>query len=268
MNSLLSNKVIAITGSSSRIGQAIATACAQHGANLVLHHLGPRTEKAVYTLQDKLSTLPQYAEDNGPVVFSGDLTTEHTAEYLVQEAVSTFGRLDGLINTVAICNFMPAQAVTRSILQQHLDTNFVATYLLAQAATTRLTHQGHGGSIVNVSSITALLGSAHLTHYAPAKAAVLGMTTSFATEFGKYGIRYNCVLPGAVDKNSSRGEEGVRTDERRSAVADTRIPLARLGTPDDVAGAAVFLVSDLSAYMTGQHLVVDGGASVHYHPTD
>lgn len=265
-HALLRNKVIAITGSSSRMGRVIAAECAKNGANLVIHHLGtPSTEKDAFNLQDDLTSFPQYSEGNGPVLFGGDLTAEGTADCLVQEAVSAFGRLDVPINNVAVCNFMPARSVTRSLLQHDLDVNFVSTYFLTQSVTNRLTHQGHGGSTVHVSSILGRLGSAHLTHYASSQAAIQGMIASFAAEFGKYGIRYNTILPGTINKSIEPGKRKVAA--AKASLAHS-IPLDRLGMPEDIAGAAVFLASDLSAYMTGQHLVVDGGASINYHPGD
>lgn len=271
---LLRNRIIAITGSSSGIGRAIAVKCAQQGASLLLHHLGtPETKEDAELL---LSEVSKISSERLHTVFGGDLTAPSTPKNLVQHAVNNFGRLDTLVNNAGICAFRNALEVTPQELQKHTDINQTATWLLTQAATKQMVLQSQseyrsseeklnsrgGASVVTISSITAQLGSTELCHYASGKAALLGMSTSFASAFGRYGIRYNCVLPGTIETSMNRAnlDEG---DTR--AQMSSRVPLGRLGRPEDIAGAVVYLASEeLSGYVSGQWMLVDGGASIFY----
>ncbi|KAL4897974.1 hypothetical protein BDV59DRAFT_168995 [Aspergillus ambiguus] len=121
--------------------------------------------------------------------------------------------------------------------------------------------QGRGGSVVSISSITAKQGSSDLTHYAPTKAALLAMSKSYAVEFGTHGVRYNCVLPGTIQ--TTMNEKDLAVNGKKEWM-ESRVPIGRLGYPDDIAGAVMFFASDLSAYVTGEQILVDGGASVYY----
>ncbi|KAL3462133.1 short-chain dehydrogenase/reductase SDR [Aspergillus heterothallicus] len=263
MRNLLQNKVVAITGSSSGIGRAIASRCAAQGASLVLHHLGtPQTENDARTLYDELSPNPTLdGQPSSHITIGADLTADDTPDKLISKTISTFGRIDALVNNAGICKFAPAASVTKPLLQSHMDVNFTAAYLLTRAASQEMARQGTGGSIVSISSITALLGSANLTHYAPTKAALLAMSKSFAVEFGEHGVRYNCVLPGTIQ--TTLNEQDLAANGKK-ALMESRVPLRRLGDPDDLAGAVMFFASDLSRYITGQEILVDGGASIWY----
>jgi L-rhamnose 1-dehydrogenase len=274
--SLLRNRVVVITGSSSGIGRAIAIKCAQQGATLLLHHLGTSHSKndvdsvfsEVRHITNNLGSLR--VNRLGHTTFGADLTDEGAPQGLVDHAVSKFGKLDVMINNAGICNFLPALNVTKEVLQRHTDVNFTAAWLLTQAATRQMVSQyeatepseHRGSSVVTISSITARLGSSDLCHYAPSKAALMGMSTSFATAFGRYGIRYNCVLPGTTETAMNR--DILNEDDTRVQL-QSRVPLGRLGKPEDVAGAVVYLASEeLAGYVSGQWILVDGGASVNY----
>ncbi|KAI9931130.1 hypothetical protein ASPWEDRAFT_23006 [Aspergillus wentii DTO 134E9] len=265
MANLLRNKVILVTGSSSGIGRAIAAQCAQQGAAVVLHHRGDsHSRHDAETLRDELTqTGPVMLNDQkaSHLVVGADLTTEGASSSVVSQTVSAFGRIDGLVNNAGICQFAPASSVTKPLLINHMNVNFMAAYLLTQAATQQMIRQGHGGSIVSISSITAKLGSSNLTHYAPTKAALLAMSASFAVEFGKHNIRYNCILPGTIQ--TAMNKKDLANNGKGEWMAG-RVPLKRLGCPDDIARSVLFFASDLSAYVTGQQMIVDGGASINY----
>lgn len=186
--------------------------------------------------------------------------------------MNTRGRLDTLVNNAGICRFSPALDVTAEELQLHTDVNFKAAWLLTQAATQQMVAQNdgkgssengrRGGSIISISSITARLGSSELCHYASAKATLLGMSTSFAATFGKYGIRYNSILPGTIETTINR--ENLDQGNTRARMT-SRVPLGRLGNPEDIVGAVVYFASDeMSGYVTGQWMLVDGGGSIYY----
>ena len=260
MNGLLRNKIVAITGSSSGIGRATAIACAKQGASLFLHHLNTSTaKKDISTLQAELEAIDPLLTHT---TYSADITAPEVPRIFTAKAVSDHGRLDVLVNNAGICTFSTYQNITKELLERHLSVNFTAAYMLAQAATAQMTVQGSdGGSIVNIASITATLGSAQLTHYSPTKAAILGMNVSCAVAAGPLGIRFNCVSPGTIE--TTMNKEDLDLGDKRQKMAG-RVPLRRLGTPDDVANAVVFFASDLSRYVTGQYLLVDGGGSINY----
>ncbi|KAH8425396.1 SDR family NAD(P)-dependent oxidoreductase [Aspergillus melleus] len=230
---------------------------------MVLHHLGtPSTEREARSLHEELPSDPILdGKLTSHLVIGADLTADASPDMLINKTVSAFGRIDALVNNAGICQFAQADTVTKSLLQTHMDVNYTAAYLLTRAASQQMVHQGSGGSVVSISSITALLGSARLTHYAPTKAALLAMSKSFAVEYGAHGIRYNCVLPGTVHTTMNREDLAVNG---KKELLESRVPLGRLGYPGDLAGAVTFFASDMSAYISGQDIVVDGGASINY----
>lgn len=263
MQNLLRNKVIAITGSSSGIGRAIAARYAPQGATVALHHLGTsQTKRDAEALRDELPVpQPLDGQPSSHLIIGVDITAEGAASSIIGKTVSAFGRIDALVNNAGICKFEPALSVTKSLLSNHMDVNYMAAYLLTQAATSQMIKQGHGGSVVSIASITAMMGSANLTHYAPTKGALLSMSKSFAAEFGKHGIRYNCVLPGTIQ--TAMNQEDLKKSGKKDLM-ESRVPLGRLGDPDDLAGAVMFFASDLSSYVSGEQVMVDGGASIFY----
>lgn len=144
---------------------------------------------------------------------------------------------------------------------QTVSTNLNGAFFAVQAAAQQMVKQTpQGGSIIGVSSISALVGGAGQTHYTPTKAGVLSLIQSTACALGKYNIRCNALLPGTI--RTQLNEEDLADDQKR-AYMEGRIPLGRLGQPKDLAGPAVFLASDLSLYMSGSQLLVDGGLFVN-----
>ena len=230
---------------------------------MVLHHLGtPQTEQEARLLHEEIPRNPVLdGNTTSHIIIGSDLTADDAPETLIHKTVSAFGRIDALVNNAGICQFAPAEAVTKSVLNRHMDVNYTAAYLLTQAASQQMARQDSGGSVISIASITAVLGSANLTHYAPSKAALLGMSKSFAVEFGSRGVRYNCVLPGTIQ--TTMNEKDLAVNGKR-ALMETRVPLGRLGLPGDIAGAVMFFASDMSAYISGQEILVDGGASINY----
>lgn len=141
-----------------------------------------------------------------------------------------------------------------------MRVNLHGAYFMVQAAANQMVRQGNGGSIVAVSSISALVGGEYQTHYTPTKAGVHSLMQSTAIALGKYGIRCNSVLPGTILTDINKDD---LADQAKRQRMEARIPLGRLGEPDDLAGPIVFLASDLARYVTGAALLVDGGAFVN-----
>lgn len=143
-----------------------------------------------------------------------------------------------------------------------ISTNLNGAFFAVQAAAQQMARQvPSGGSIIGISSISALVGGAAQTHYTPTKAGVLSLMQSTACALGKHGIRCNALLPGTI---RTQMNEKDLNDESKQRYMEGRIPLGRLGKPHDLAGPAVFLASDLSAYVSGAQILVDGGAFVNF----
>ena len=176
------------------------------------------------------------------------------------KAVSSFGELNAIVHNAGICQFANFTTVTPEKQQRHMAINYKAVFHITQDVVEQLKRQGKGGSIVNIASVTATMGSAKLAHYAATKAAVLGMTVSSAVALGQYGIRVNAVSPGTIETTMNRDDLGGGKRE----IMVQRVPLGRLGQPSDVARAVLFFLSELSGYISGQNLAVDGAATVNY----
>lgn len=187
------------------------------------------------------------------------LTPLHLAR-IVELAISSFGSIDAVVNNAAICQFLDYAAVTKRQLDKHMDINFSAPFMMGQAITERMVAQGKGGAVVSIASVTASFGSRQLTHYAATKAAILGMTASCAVSMGQYGIRFNTVSPGTIETAMNKSD---LAGPKREAM-ESRVPLGRLGTPDDIAKPVVFLLSDMARYISGQNLIVDGASTLNY----
>lgn len=178
----------------------------------------------------------------------------------MKAAVSAFGRVDGLVHNAGIAQFGEFADVSRAQLRKHIAVNAEGPFAISQAVAAQMIAQGQGGSVVSIASVTATVGSSQLTHYAASKAAVLGMTVSCAVSLGKHGIRFNAISPGTV--TTSINEADLAGPKR--ALMESRVPLGRLGTPTDISQPVLFFLSDMSRYISGQNLIVDGAATAYY----
>ncbi|KAF2008564.1 short-chain dehydrogenase/reductase SDR, partial [Aaosphaeria arxii CBS 175.79] len=252
-----------ITGSSSGIGRATAIECARHGARLVLHHIGDeQSRQDIKTLQHIISSDRSEVQTSGQraVEIALDIRDVDAGQRLVDKAICSFGKLDSIVHNAGICQFSDFMAVTQEQQERHMAINYTAAFRITQSVVEHMISQGKGGSVVNIASVTATAGSSQLVHYAASKAALLGMTVSSAVALGKYGIRVNAVSPGTIETAMNRDD----LSGAKKSVMEQRVPLGRLGKPDDVARAVVFFVSSLSEYVSGQNLIVDGAATISY----
>lgn len=151
-------------------------------------------------------------------------------------------------------------SLEKELFDRTVSINLSGAFYATQAAARQMVKQGNGGSIIGMSSISALVGGGLQTHYTPTKAGVLSLMQSCAVALGKYDIRCNALLPGTI--RTQLNEEDLANDEKRKYM-EGRIPLGRTGIPHDLAGPAVFLASDLSRYVTGAQILVDGGLFVN-----
>lgn len=250
---LLEGKKVLVTGASAGIGRAVAIGCARHGADVALN-FGSDTQGAESAVRE-IEALGRKA-----IAVQGDVADPATAADFVTRATDALGRVDVFVNNAGICPFhafldMPAETFERT-----MRVNLHGAYFMVQAAANQMVRQGDGGAIIAMSSISALVGGEYQTHYTPTKAGVLSLMQSTAIALGKHGIRCNALLPGTILTEINKED---LSDERKRSYMESRIPLGRLGRPDDMVGPTVFLASDLADYVTGASLLVDGGAFVN-----
>lgn len=263
---LLRGKVAIITGGSTGIGRAIALEYLRQGCDVVINHLDlARDAQLLDSLVAEASSLRAADASVGQLDhLAGDVTDPATGQALVERAVARFGRgrLDICVSNAGVCQFAEFLAVSADLLSRTVRTNLDGAFYVVQAAARQMASQSPpGGAIVGISSISALVGGGRQTHYTPSKAGVLSLMQSAAVALGQHGIRCNALLPGTI--KTQMNEEDLADDEKR-AYMEGRIPLGRTGVPADMAGPAVFLACDeLSGYVTGAQLLVDGGLFVN-----
>jgi L-rhamnose 1-dehydrogenase len=250
---LLEGKTVLITGASTGIGRAAAIGAAKAGADVVINYHS-RDEDA-----EACIAAIEAAGARGLAV-KGDVADPETAIDLVKRAVDAFGKVDVMVSNAGICPFhsfldMPAETMERT-----MRVNLHGGYYMCQAAARQMVDQGHGGAIIAVSSISALVGGEFQTHYTPTKAGLHSLMQSAAIALGRHNIRCNSVLPGTILTEINKDD---LADEAKRTAMEGRVPLGRLGQPEDLVGPIVFLASDMAAYVTGAALLVDGGLFVN-----
>lgn len=250
---LLDGKTVLITGGSAGIGRAAAIGAAQHGADVAINFLND--EPGAASCVAAIEALGQRA-----IAVHGDVADPETAKPFVAAAVAALGKIDVFVNNAGICPFHAFLDMPVETFERTMRVNLHGAYFMVQAAANQMVAQGHGGAIIAVSSISALVGGEYQTHYTPTKAGVHSLMQSAAIALGKHGIRCNSVLPGTILTDINKDD---LADPAKRAYMEGRIPLGRLGQPDDLAGPIVFLASDLARYVTGAALLVDGGAFVN-----
>lgn len=188
----------------------------------------------------------------------GDISAPATSQAIVETALAAFGRIDVLVSNAGICPFHAFLDLPLHLWQRVQDVNLTGSFLVTQACANAMAQTG-GGAIVAISSISALMGGEFQSHYTPTKAGVKSLMESCAISLGRLGIRCNSVLPGTIE--TPINEDDLRDPVKREAM-ERRIPLGRLGRPEDIAQPVVFFASDMSRYCTGASLLVDGGAAI------
>ena len=248
---LLANKVAVITGAASQrgIGRATARAFAAQGAKVVILDIDG---EAAANAAEELG--------QGHLGLAANVTQSDTIQQAISQVLATYDRIDVLVNNAGITQPVKTLEISAEDYNRILDVNLRGTLMMSQAVIPAMKYQG-GGSIICMSSVSAQRGGGIFggPHYSAAKAGVLGLSKAMAREFGPDQIRVNAITPGLIHTDITGG---LMQDERRHAIIDG-IPLGRLGAASDVANAALFLASDLSSYLTGITLDVNGGMLIH-----
>lgn len=265
LTGLLADKTAVITGGTTGIGRAICLEYLRQGASVVVNHLGLESDQP--HLDSLVAEAAALAPGSGRLAHqAGDVRDPATAQRLVALAVEHSGearRLDICVSNAGICTFAEFLDLSPDLFSNTVRTNLDGAFYVTQAAARQmaLNQAPTGGSIIGMSSISALVGGGGQTHYTPTKAGVTSLMQSTAVALGKHGIRCNALLPGTI--KTQLNEEDLNDDAKR-VYMEGRIPLGRTGVPSDMAGPAVFLACEqLSGYVTGAQLLVDGGLFVN-----
>jgi 3-oxoacyl-[acyl-carrier protein] reductase len=243
---LLAGKTALVTGASKGIGRSIALTYAEQGANVAFTYLS--SVEQGQALESELAGKGVKAKG-----YRSDASAYAEAEKLVNDVISDFGGLDVLVNNAGITQDTLLLRMTEDMWDKVIAVNLKSCFNTVRAATKQMMKQ-KSGSIINMTSVVGLKGNAGQANYAASKAGIIGFTKSVALELGSRGIRSNAVAPGFIETEMTE-----KLDEKTVQSWRDAIPLRRGGKPEDIAHACVFLASDLSSYITGQVLQVDGG---------
>jgi 3-oxoacyl-[acyl-carrier protein] reductase len=243
---LLEGRNVIITGASRGIGSGIARTFAQHGANVAFTYSS--SEAPALELQKELNDLGIKAK-----AYKSNAADFKESQELIDQVTKDFDSIDVLINNAGITKDNLLMRISEDDFDKVIEVNLKSVFNMTKAVQRTMLKQ-RSGSIINMSSIVGVKGNAGQTNYAASKAGIIGFTKSVALELGSRNIRCNAIAPGFIETEMT----GKLNEEMVQSWRDA-IPLKRGGTPEDVANACVFLASDLSAYVTGQTLHVDGG---------
>jgi 3-oxoacyl-[acyl-carrier protein] reductase len=243
---LLQGKNALVTGASKGIGRSIALKYAEHGANVAFTYLS--SVEQGQALEAELASKGVKAKG-----YRSDASDYTQAEKLINEVIADFGTLDILVNNAGITMDNLLLRLNEEAWDRVINVNLKSCFNTVKAVTKQMMKQ-KSGSIINMTSVVGLKGNAGQANYAASKAGIIGFTKSVALELGSRGIRSNAIAPGFIETEMTG-----KLDEKTVQSWRDAIPLKRGGRPEDVADACVFLGSDMSAYITGQVVQVDGG---------
>lgn len=247
MNQVLAGKVAVVTGASKGIGAAAAKALASHGASVIVNYA---TSKAGAD-----AVVEEITKAGGKAIaVKGDVSNAADAKALTEAAVKNFGRLDIVVNNSGIFRFGPLAELTEEEFHNHFNVNVLGLLLTTQAA---LQYLPEGGSVINIGSGVTQLYPANSAIYTGTKGAVDAITGVLANELGPRKIRVNSLNPGMVETEGAVAGGFIGSEFEKFAITQT--PLGRTGKPDDIADVVVFLASDASRWLTGEHLLASGG---------
>ena len=244
-------KVALVTGTTHGIGQATAVRLAAEGALVAFNH------RPTSSPNETLHMIKEAGGEAFPV--PADMADSNQVMRMLEETVRQGGRLDYIVSNAAINPPLKWDETTLEDYDLLMNTNLKSTWIVCAEGAKQMIKEGHGGSIVTMSSISAYVGAVDQTVYCATKAGILMMSKALALVLGEHGIRINCILPGSIYTNMSRNHPG----SAARAFAEKKSPLGRVGHSLEVASAVSFLLSDDASYITSAELLIDGGMIVN-----
>jgi glucose 1-dehydrogenase len=244
----LNNKIALITGGSQGIGRAIAVRFAAEGAKVAISGRG----------LDALNETAAYISEQGGqvLIFEGDVQYKEQVEQMVDSVINHWGRIDILVNNAGVNHTAAFLEITEEDWDWHMNINLKGTFLVSQRVSLEMVKQNQGGSIIQMSSVNGLAAEANQAHYNATKGGINLLAMSMALELAQYDIRVNALCPGFIETRLTKP-----LIDNPPAIANylKTIPMKRVGQPEDIASAALFMASEESSYMTGHCMVIDGG---------
>lgn len=242
----LENRIAIVTGAGQGIGRAIALGMAREGAGLVIADLDEANAGAVKREIERVG-------GKASALYT-DISNEGSVRGMIDHTLNEHGRVDILVNNAGIFPTSSVEEMAEEEWDRVIGTNLIGTFLCSRAVVSHLLTQ-RSGRIISLTSGRAFQGASHGAHYAASKAGIIGFSKSLALEIAPYGITVNVICPGITDTAQPRGHQ---TEEQIYAQGQ-RIPLGRIGQPEDLAGPAIFLASDAAGFITGQTVLANGG---------
>lgn len=236
-----------VTGAGQGIGRAIALGLAREGANVVIADIN----------EDAARGVKKEVEHIGPkaLAIQTDVSDEHSVRVMVENSLGEFGKLDILVNNAGVFPVSSVEEMRETDWDRVIGTNLVGTFLCSRAVASKFIEQ-KSGRVISITSGRAFQGAKHGAHYASSKAGIIGFSKALALELAPRKITVNVICPGITDTAQPRGHQ---TEEQIYAQGQ-KIPLGRIGQPEDLVGTAVFLASDAAKFITGQTVIVNGGS--------
>ncbi len=248
-----------VTGGAMGIGKGIAIRLAEAGANVLIADIEDETEA-----EETMATIKALNVKSDYIKV--DLRKIENVKLVVEKAISSFGDIHILVNNAGIFKYTAATEMSEELWDSTMNLNLKAMAFLSKEVANIMISKNHGGKIINISSVDSLKPTGNLAPYDASKGGVRMLTRSFAKELGKYGITVNDIAPGGVNTPGAAKMMGANVSAEQMAAMKAQteqflksLPLQRMGEPEDIANAALFLASKASAYITGSTIIVDGG---------
>jgi len=246
----LKGKVAIVTGARRGMGKSHAILLAKHGAKVVVSDV---------SFEDCQKVVEEIEKEGGEAMaVKCDVSKKKEVDEMVRKTIDRWGKIDILVNNAGICQFKPFLELTEEEWDKTLDINLKGYFLVAQAVVKEMTKR-KSGAIINIASVAmgqTGVGFPALVHYCASKGGIVAMTEAMALELAPYNIRVNAISPGAVETPMI---DPLKTDPKMMEGTLARIPMRRVGKPEEVSNLVLFLASDASSYMTGSDVVIDGG---------